>query len=331
MVAPKRYKDFNIVNNKSQLNNSLYKHIEIIDDRTDTNSLGHLFLENTFSDFDRLYEIKNKIPFNKQIKQLFNNAASDAKSSDTIVLQFRNIFFNQILLNSGHASYFHLRFNTHQKHNNFYYPLSRIDTTINFDNFFRQSNRKLVRKSLKVFTQKILSNFSIQSDTSLAYNHYEISKIDSIEKNYLPLYTKKQLEDGIYLNYESFKNQQPDKLFYIDSSESAEIKELHEIDLDGNLKKIKIKKIYALVSNGKAFISSLKKLIPITKVNDDYFFTNRVFISTSDTEFITKYDSLSKKVINFISFKDLTLSNKRTFLLKIDHLNGSFIKMEQKK
>ncbi|MFY7964239.1 MAG: hypothetical protein ACOVO1_05035 [Chitinophagaceae bacterium] len=319
------------MNNKSQLNNNLYKHIEIIDDRTDTNSLGHLFLENAFSDFDRLYEIKNKIPVKTQIKQLFNNTVSDAKTSDTIVLQLRSLIFNELFVNVNWASYFHLRFNTYRKNNKIYYPISTVDTTINFNLVFRYSKRRLIKNARKVFAQEILNSFSTNSDTSLAYSQYEISKIDSIEKSYLPLYYKKQLEDGIYLNYESFKSQQPDKLFHIDSSENGEIKELFEIDADGNLKKIKIKKIYALVSNGKAFISSYKKLIPISKVNDDYFFTNKVFISTSDNEFITKYDSLSKRAINFISFKDLASLNKRTFLLKIDHLNGSFIKMEQKK
>ena len=332
VVNPKGYKDFNITNNKIKVNNSLYKHIVVIDERTDTNSLGHLFLEARLGDNnDRLFEIKNKISFDKQIKELFNNAVNEAAISDTIVLQVRNVFFNELFVNFNWASYFHLRFNTYRKNNNIYYPISTVDTTINFNLVFRYNKRRLFRKARKVFKQKILSTFSIYSDTNVAYNEYEISRIDSIEKSAMPLYTNPTLNDGIYLNYESFKNQQPDNFFYVNISEKGEIKELYEKDLEANLKIIKVKKIYALVWNGRPFISNLKKLTPLTKMGNNYFFTDKIFLSTNDAEFQHGFNVASKKVINFINLKSLFSSNKRIILVQLDHLNGNFINAESVK
>ncbi len=324
--------DFNIADNKSKENNRLYKHIEVFDARIDTNSLGHLFLEARLSDNERLFEIKNKISFDKQIKELFNNAVNEAAISDTVVLQIRNVFFNELGVNFNWASYFHLRFNTYRKNNNIYYPIATVDTTINFNLVFRYNKRRLIRKAQKVFKQKILNNITHFSNTNIVYNRYEISKIDSIEKSTMPLYTMPTLDDGIYLNYESFKNQQPsDNLFYVDTSEKGEIKELYEKDLEENLKHIKINKIYAIVWNGSPFISNFRKLIPLKKIDNNYFFTGKRFSSTNDAEFHHRFNVASKKVINFINLKDLTFSNKRTFFLKLDHLNGNFINAESVK
>lgn len=316
-------RDFDLTKKITTNLNTNYKVIECIDEREDTISLGLIRIGNR----ERLNNIINQTSFDNQIKTINNNLYYNNISEDTIVFQIKNLKFWETIHFSDFNVYYHLRFNSYKKNNGLYIPISQVDTILKLDNFIFFSKRNFIRIAEKHTQKIILKTLNTSNNLSnIAYTLNEIKNLESIEKSKLPLYNN-ILNEGIYMTYNSFKNQIPDEKIAVEKNDYNEIKKLFKKLENGKYERIRIKKVYGIVYNNKAYISNFKQLYEINKVNNDFFFTGPAYSYTEDwgyntTPFIDFFNKaeFKKSVLQFTNY---------THYQKIDYVNGMFIRLNK--
>lgn len=321
----KEPKDFKISTTKNIVDNSLYSQISLIDSREDKKSLGLLRIGGR----EKLIELVSETPFKNQIQEVIDSAINETATNDTIVFQLRNIQFIEHIDFFKFGCSFHLRFSTYKKINSIYYPITTIDTTTDINRSLFYSKRKLIRKAGINFQQNIINNLRKAYNKNIAFSLEDLSNIDSIEKSLMPLYTNKILKDGIYLTYQSFKNKIPDKSVYVEEVDDEEIYKLFEKGTTNNFKKVRIKKVYAIVWNGKAYISNFRRLILLKKSDNNYFFIGKALSQTQDWRYSKSPIFEIGEIGDFSETEKTKVAlTRKLYHQQIDHLNGRFIRLE---
>ncbi|MEO6151407.1 MAG: hypothetical protein ABIN95_07140, partial [Mucilaginibacter sp.] len=139
----------------------------------------------------------------------------------------------------------------------------------------------------------------------------------------LKLYTAPEYTNGIYLSYNSFKNQVPDKEIAAAFLEGNTIETVSVADEKGKWQKIKVEDVYAVVYNNSPFIATKKLYVPLKKINNDLVFIGKAKV-TADAG-----DVIAASVF-FGVIGGLIASNAQaTFEMKIDHVNGGFVRLRE--
>lgn len=79
--------------------------------------------------------------------------------------------------------------------------------------------------------------------------------IDSIEKQKIKLYTVSAYTEGMYLTYQSFKNQQPNNQITAEIKNGS-ISKVKTVDSTGRSIKVKPGNVYAIVYQGQPFVAT---------------------------------------------------------------------------
>ena len=306
-------KTFEIVLPKFKVENSLYNKIKFLDSRGDTSLIGIIFPgEPNY----RPEKLVLKTPFLPQLTSLLNSLTDSTAKNGEILFQLKQFNF----VEPSETRYCYFSIELYAKKNAGYKIISSLDTVILIV-------RHNVAKEILELGNIILSNFFAKAllqepiDTTL-YNITEIENIDSVEKRKITIYNTTKYVDGLYTNYESFKNLVPDMQGFVEMKKDGTISSVKTLDENGKKIKVKSKNIYAVINKGQIFIATEYGYYPLQKINDNLFFTGDVRVAASNGEMNTA--GLALGLLGGISTR---AGSKATYDMIIDHRNGKFIHM----
>jgi hypothetical protein len=182
--------------------------------------------------------------------------------------------------------------------------------------------RALFRNGSKTITNFIANNLARDPAGPDYYSFSDIENIDSIEKLQIPVYNTIAYADGLYASFESFTHQTPDKQITAELK-NEKLSAVKAPDENGKLTKVKLKDIYAIVYKGQPFIATEYGYYPLQKTGDDFFFTGKAKVSARTGDVLAA--SFFFGIIGSLIASDA----EATFEMKIDHINGGFLRLRE--
>lgn len=282
---------------------SLYNQIELIDDRNTMDA-----------DFISI----DGVSFSSQLNSFVRRITDKTAKNNTLFLQLRNLTLKQ---EKNDKESIHLRMSLYEKVNDSYFYINTFDSKIPI-----MSPNEYLNIVSKKITDFITENLTQNYTDNRAYSIDDIYNISFLEKENLKVYNTHTFADGIYINYKKFADQTPEDRPIIPKFKNDELKEVKIYTKDNKQKKIYPERIYAVVVDGRPYLSYKKKFVALNKVDDNFCFEaevnrNRTGIAPS---FSIGIGSGGYRGGGFgIGIMTHTQKEKITYI--IDHLNGDII------
>ena len=190
-------------------------------------------------------------------------------------------------------------------------------------------SKKEVTKQIIEYANKTIVNFVSsalvkQPISNTSFSLHELVKMDSIEKAKIKVYTTSEYVNGIYRTFESFKEQTPEYTLFSITFEDGEISEIKAKNDKNRLRTINSEEVYAIVNNGKPYISAEFGYYPLVKNNNDFY-----FIGDDKVNYIKAQVVKSNSIFNPSEYVYTPLPITTQFEIKIDHMNGKFMRVKE--
>jgi hypothetical protein len=318
-IAQKATRDFELNLPDQKVAQSLYNVIEYIDSRSDTGNMGIV----QTGAFNKKARVVSATPFNLQLQKLIDAIIdSSTSNSDTLLFQLRQLSFAEITGSMSEKGYCYFRASLYHKQHEAYKHINTIDTVLVVKSM--DVTKKLFREGSKLIAKFIGDNLNKPSLDDFIYTYHDIEYIDSLEKKKLAVYTVDSYTDGVYTTYQSFANQLPDYTNMNVKLKQGGISSVNITDAQGKTKKINLENIYAVIHNGKIFITTDYGYYAVEKHNNDFLFTGKAKTAASAGSIITAG-------VFFGIIGSLIAENTANaiFEMKIDHINGGFIRLRK--
>ncbi|MCC6288175.1 MAG: hypothetical protein IT249_09845 [Chitinophagaceae bacterium] len=320
-IAQKAVKNFELNLPEQKISHSLYNTIEYIDSRSDTSNMGIV----QTGAFNKKARVVPATPFNLQLQKLMDALTDNSTSGKGVLLfQLRQLSFAEITGAMSEKGYCYLRAALYEKQHEGYSYINSIDTILVIKSM--DVTKRLFRDGSKLFAEFIGGNLNKPASDEFVYTYADIVHIDSLEKKKLKVYNMDTYTDGVYTSYRSFTDQLPDYtnmdvMLKRDTVSGVKVK-----DAEGKIKKIKSKDIYAVIYNGKIFIATDYGYYPAEKYSNDFLFPGKAKVAASTGDMIAAG-------VFFGIIGSLIAENtaNATFEMKIDHINGGFIRLREVK
>ncbi|MET3035135.1 hypothetical protein ABXT08_03440 [Chryseobacterium sp. NRRL B-14859] len=324
LFAQKRTEDFSISFPDKKLEKSYYKTIQLIDNRIDTTSLGIV----QKGAFNAKAKVVPTSSLSDQFQKLLDNINGDNTENGNIVIHLKQLYFAEVTGAFNEHGYCYFQAFLFAKNDDGTYSyLDKIDKVI--DHSSMDVTKATMKKGSEMVSDFISRNISKKASNTDHYSFADIKNFDSIEKQKLNLYSYPELKDGVYKDYETFRDQQPERAitnvkFY---GKAPKIIKIYET-IDGKEKEIKKNSNYAIVYKGEPYIyTSIDDLFAkAEKRNDDYYFTGKVK-GTAKTGNVVLASAFFGIIGGLIASGPVATP----FELKIDYLNGGFIPIREVK
>jgi len=305
LPAEREYFEFHTIDRAPVV--SLYKTIDFLDSRTDTSCIGMVEITDK-----KVVRLVLQTPVQPQLSALLTAYSAPDAGDGELLFQLRRFSFAEPF----GSRYCYLAATLYAKQGERYAPLANLDTT--FLLF------KGLRKAIRIETKHILSEFlaahmGTRPAGAVSYSLDELTRLDSLEKQQMALYTTTRFADGFYSAYSAFRDQRPDL--------HGEVK----VDADGRVSHVKIldkawknaqrDHIYALVYNGDPYVVTYLGIWPLEKIGDDFYFTGKLKLSASSQEIAGAYVMFG--VAGVLGRN--ALGDKMVCRVMLDHQNGEFI------
>jgi len=301
---------------ENKIANSLYNKINVLDIRMDTTSMGII----QTGVFNKKTKVIAKEPLSIQFNNILNALTDSTAKPQELLIQLRQLSFAEITGSFSEKGYFYLRAAIYAKQPDGYRQIGAIDTVSLIASGVDVTSA-LLKHGSETIAGFIAANLNKTPVATALNNYNDIAKIDSVEKRNLKLYNTSRFTDGLYLTYKSFCNQVPDAPIIVTNNFiDYTMKTPGE---NGKLKKVKSDKVYAVVYQGQAYIATKYDYYPLKKTNDDFFFTGKASATPNAVNMVTAG-------VFFGMLGTLIASNaEATFEMKIDHINGEFIRIKE--
>jgi hypothetical protein len=315
--AQTKTEDFKITLPESKVSGCLYNSIRLLDIRNDTTDFG-IVQKGTFN---KKVKVVAETAIATQFNNLLNAMIDNTAQNGELLLLLRQLSFAEVIGAMSERGYFHFRAVLFANKNGGYKKIETIDTVVLVKAM--DVTKKMFRLGSKTITDFIASNLTkeVTSDFSLLLD--QLPSIDSIEKSRLPLYTATTYTDGLYYNFQSFVNQQPDETgVSVKFDKKGKVQKISYVNKKGQASDIENQFIYAFVYEGKLFISGEFACYPLEKRGNDFYFTGKA------------NDAKSGDVVAATAFFGIigglmASSATSIFEMKIDHLSGGFIRIKE--
>ncbi|MBW8524687.1 hypothetical protein K0U91_08275 [Chryseobacterium chendengshani] len=320
--AQKRTEDFSISFPDTKLEKSYYKTIQLIDARTDTTSLG-IVQKGAFNNKAKVVPVTN---LSDQFQNLLNHINGENTEDGTIVMYLKQLYFAELTGAFSEHGYCYFQAYLFAKNDDGTYSyLDKIDSVI--DHSSMDVTKATMKKGSEMVSDFISKNIVVKATPNDLYTLEDVKNFDQIEKQKLSLYSTTTMKEGVYMNYISFKNQQPEKeltnvKFY---GKSPKIMTIYET-IDGKEKEIKKNSTYAIVYQGTPYI-----YIPVEnlytkaeKRDGDFYFTGKIK-STAKTGDVVLASAFFGIIGGLIASGPASVP----FELKLDYLNGGFVPIKE--
>lgn len=309
--------DFEITLPHQKVEHSLYKTIALVDSRYDTTFMGIIQL----GAFNKKAKVIPEIPFSTQLQNVLNSLAGNDSKNGKLLFHLRQFNFAELTGTTNEKGYCYLRADLYSERNNGYQKISSIDTVI----FIKAIDvtRALFRKASKMITDFIAYNLIREPSGTKNYSLNEVVKMDSIEKRKIKVYNTSEYTDGLYLTWQSFKNQVPDKPIIVEK-ENNKVVSLHVLNEKGKKVVLYPTDAYAIVVEGEPFIATDFGFYLLKKINDDFKFIGRVHTNARAG------DVIAASVFFGIMGGVIATDASATFEMKIDHVSGGLIRLRER-
>jgi hypothetical protein len=316
--SQKNTEDFVISMPEQKVAHSLYNEITLLDSRLDTTSLGMVQL----GAFNRLVHVIPKKHLSLQLSEMLRALNDDAAENGKLLFHIRHLNFSELTGKWSERGFCLIRAELYSNSNDVYKMIGRIDTVV----FVKSMDvtRALFRRTSKLFADFISTHLDKKpGDDAIAYLIGDVKNLDKLEKKSIPLYNTHSFTNGLYLSYESFAKQTPDYQVTVEfKKEKLRIKRI--LDANGKSIVLKATDVYAVVDSGAAYANTGFGYSKITKRDGDFYFIGKSKINMSGGEAFTM--GMMYGLLGSMLIPDKTA----TFEMKIDHLNGGFIKIKEK-
>ncbi|MEC3874491.1 hypothetical protein [Chryseobacterium salviniae] len=325
MYSQKRTEDFSISFPDKKLEKSYYNNIKLIDARIDSTSLG-IVQKGAFNTKAKVVPTTN---LNDQFQNLLNHINGENTDNGTIVMYLKQLYFAEITgAFSEHGYCYFQAYLFARNENGTYSYLDKIDSVI--DHSSMDVTKATMKKGSEMVSDFISSNISKKPTQTDQYSLNDIKNFDEIEKQKLSLYNSAELKEGIYPDYNSFKNLQPSERvisnvkFY---GKTNKIIKLYET-IEGKEKEIKKNDVFAIVYQGSPYIylPVENALVKAEKKDGDFYFTGKIK-STAKTGDVV----LASAFFGIIGGLIASESTSVPFEQKLDYINGGFIPIKEVK
>jgi len=271
---------FNFKKPEETVSNSFYNSINLIDGRDDTSNLGIV----QKGAFNRKAKVVADVALNIQIAELLKNLVDTTAKQGELQLLLKEMCFTEVTTLSERGFYF-LKADLYAKKEAGYTLLDRIDTVVMVKSL--DVTKATLRNGSKNFTEFISSNLNKEPVTDTYFSYYELTRMDSVEKSKLPLYTAYTLREGVYENYVNFKNQEPNRLLFTVKEKKGVVSEIAILNKKNKYEKIPLKNSYAVVYKGQPYIATEYGYYLLLKKANDYYFTGKYKTAASAGSLIT--------------------------------------------
>lgn len=300
-----------------KVKNSHYNAIKLIDIRNDTTNIG--FVQTGM--LNRKALVVPGKPLANQLSGLLNRITDSSAMHNELLVELRQFSFAEMTGAMSEKGYCYLRAGLYTKVADKYQLIDAVDTIVQVKGMV-DVTKALLKTGGGTLCNFITDNLLKQPKGTEAFTTHEILNIDSVEKSRIKLYNVSGYKDGLYTTYKQFMNQEPDKQIVVDGYEIYP-DAVRAKDKDNKLRKVKSQSIYAIVYNGQPYIASRDEYSPLKKVGNDFLFTGNAKVSPSMSEQVTASMMLGLLGSLMVS------NNEGRFEMKIDHKNGSFIKLKE--
>lgn len=272
---PEVFREFKLSHLPAKVQKSLYNKITLIDFRRDNlrMGIGQFGLLNKPMTLVLRPELQEQLDTN--IKIMTDSTALNGE----MILCLKKFIFAERTAAFTEEGYCSITAELYRKSDSSYYYLAAIDTVLHIERF--DVTKRMIINGDSLFHQFISRNLRNAGNSNYPLTYREVVSSDSIAKSKLPLYTQSTLTDGLYMTYESFKNQKPD----MQCTTIVKRKKLKSAQLnlpDGTLANVDCKKVYAIVTNGIPFIATKFGFYRLKNQNNDWYFIGKMYAPTSN-------------------------------------------------
>ncbi len=312
-----------------KVSGSLYNKIEFLDGRVDTSYLGDLF---TGFWGNEKSKIVASIPLNIQFSNWLKASVNGSSGEGELLINLRKLYFSQTVDSKDDRGFLTVRADIFKKINDSsYFKLNSIDTILTLKTVFKSVSSQILAKGSHIISSFITKNLLKSVSDSIQYVLSDIANLDKFEKQHSSLYSNIKV-DGIYYNYESFKNQNPDSPIFIDTLDKNHVI-IKGKNKKGKFEKINRENIYGFTSKGKLFVSCADAFHELKKAGTDFYFDYKGFMyfncprkndPINFTSFRSNYNS-GIYALNKFGAIPTKFDDEKTYTMKLDHLTGEFI------
>lgn len=298
---------------KTVVSNSLYDSIHLIDMRDDTANLGMV----KTGAFNRRAKVVAEVALNIQIARLLKSLVDSSTKNGELQLLLKEMSFTEVTTLSERGFYF-LKADLYSKKEAGYTLLDKIDTVVMVKSL--DVTKATLRNGSKNFTDFLSSNLTKEPMADTHFSYYELTRMDSIEKSKLLLYTADTLRDGVYDNYVSFKNQEPNRLLFQVKEKNGALSAISILNKDNKYEKISSKNCFAVVYNGQPHVATEYGYYLLLRKENDYYFTGKYKTAASAGSVITA--GFFFGILGAAIAADA--GGSEVGEMKLDHATGSF-------
>ena len=318
LFAQNRTSDLEISLPEQKIANSNYKSISFIDTRFDTSHFGIVQL----GAFNSKARVKPKIPIGVQLTNVLNALVDTTAKDGELLFQLRQFSYAEITGATSEKGYCYIRAVLYAKNNDRFLKLGGIDTVIFVKGM--DVTRPLFRNSSRLISNFLANHILSVPEAATGLSFDDILHLDQLEKQAIPVYVATGFKDGLYETYQSFMQQAPDNAIVVNMKQDK-IESVKITGANGTTEKVKMKNIYAIVNNGQPYIATEYGYYPLQKNGDDFFFTGRAK-ATADAGGVVAA-TVFFGIVGGLIASDATA----VFEMKIDHLNGGFMRIREVK
>lgn len=318
--AQKQREEFTISLPTKKADKSYYKTIKLLDRRMDTTSLGTV-RKGLLNNPANLFASK---PLSDQFQDVLNSLNGENAENGTLVLYLRQLSFAEMAV---HGYFYFQAFLFSKNEDATYSLLDQPNLAIDHK---AKSNvtKEILQKGSEFLVDFIAANASKKPQSTQHYTYEQIKDFEGIAKESISFFHSSELKDGVYDDYESLKNQQPNKelsrvKFYGNAPKIVRIYET----VNGEEKEIKKEDIYAIIYKGELYIYlSIENLFTkAEKKDNDYYFVGKIKANPNSPNLMVAPAFPYNGGIG-VSI----MSNPITpFEMKIDYFNGDFIPIRE--
>lgn len=259
------FRDFKFKKPIQTIQNSFYNRIKVIDQRTEKKNIGKIQVGILNKPFTLILNPSLSV----QVTDLFNDAASNVIEQGEIAFFLKKLYLYErtsALTEEGFCIY---SAEVYEKCDSNYYLIQSIDTISHIENI--DVTKQLLRTADSLISSIITCNLKKHGNKEIPLTFNEIVNAEKIAKRKIRVYNTNTYIDGVYLSFESFKNQIPDLTATVKKNKNR-IKSINIIDANGITKKLQSKDIYAVITDGLPYIATQYGYYPMNFENDNFSF-----------------------------------------------------------
>ena len=318
-VAQNYTEDFHLSYTSKITSNGYYSRIEFLDSRSQKEDLGYVYS----GPENKKVAVINKKDFNSQLKNLIKKTIDSSNADGELLFQLRKLKFLEKLETASEFGICLFRADLYVKQDSTYKRIGRVDTIIIVE--APDATKPLFESTGNAINNFVLLNLIKDFSNTENYNFNQIIKIDSIEKSKFKLYTANQYTNGVYKTFESFKNQIPDFRILEMVYKKEKLNSIKVLTPKGSKSKINPGDFFAYVQDGKPFISAEYGCYSLEKINNDFYFTGEGKVPKERAVNVNTESEHEKKPA-----ENSSVSGTAFYEIKIDHVDGSLMRIKQK-